>query len=64
MQNSMMQGGDFNNNNGTGGESIYGDKFDDELTEFSLRISKRNLLCMANSGKNTKNSEFFITFDK
>ncbi|OZJ02934.1 hypothetical protein BZG36_04557 [Bifiguratus adelaidae] len=57
----IVQGGDVTRGDGSGGDSIYNGKFNDEKPGLAKKFDRKGLLAMANSGKNTNTSQFFIT---
>lgn len=58
----VAQSGDFVMGNGTGGESIYnGKKFKDDKDGLKVKLNRRGMLAMGNTGKNSNSSQFFIT---
>ncbi|OAD80049.1 hypothetical protein PHYBLDRAFT_93918, partial [Phycomyces blakesleeanus NRRL 1555(-)] len=59
--NFMVQGGDVTRGDGSGGDSIYNGKFNDEKPGLSKQYSQCGMVAMANSGKNSNTSQFFIT---
>ena len=58
----MVQGGDLVKGDGSGGDSIYGPKFNDDKAALKLKHAARGVVGMANSGKNSNNSQFYVTF--
>jgi peptidylprolyl isomerase len=60
----VAQGGDVTRFDGSGGESIYGKKFNDEKDALKLKHDAPGVVAMANSGKNSNSSQFFVTLQK
>jgi peptidylprolyl isomerase len=58
---SFLQGGDFVKGNGAGGESIWGGTFKDEKAALAIKLDRRGLVAMSNTGKNSNGSQFFLT---
>ncbi|CAD7964151.1 unnamed protein product [Amoebophrya sp. A25] len=59
----FLHGGDFTRGDGSGGDSIYNGKFNDEKPGLKFMHDQKGLLSMANSGKNSNTSQFFVTLD-
>jgi cyclophilin family peptidyl-prolyl cis-trans isomerase len=59
----VAQAGDISFGNGTGGESIWGKKFNDDQKGLKQKFSERGLLAMGNTGKNANTSQFFFSLD-
>ena len=57
----FVQGGDFVKGNGAGGESVWGGVFKDEKGALALKLDRRGLVAMSNTGKNSNGSQFFVT---
>lgn len=57
----VAQGGDFVRGDGSGGDSIYGGKFNDDKAALKLKHDAAGIVAMANSGKNTNSCQFYIT---
>ena len=58
---SFLHGGDFTRHDGSGGDSIYNGKFNDEKPGLKFKHNEAGLLSMANSGRNSNTSQFFVT---
>ena len=61
IKNFIAQSGDVTRLDGSGGESIYGPKFNDEKAGLAAKFEGKGVLAMANSGKNSNSSQFFVT---
>eukprot|EP01134_Creolimax_fragrantissima_P005652 CFRG5652T1 len=61
VKGKLLQGGDITRFDGSGGESVWGKKFNDEKEGLKVKLEEPGLLCMANSGKNSNTSQYFLT---
>uniref|UniRef100_A0A7S0ZDX6 Peptidyl-prolyl cis-trans isomerase n=1 Tax=Timspurckia oligopyrenoides TaxID=708627 RepID=A0A7S0ZDX6_9RHOD len=62
VEEALIQGGDITRGDGSGGESIFGGKFNDEKSALKVKHDEAGIVGMANSGKNSNTSQFYITF--
>ncbi|KAI9281622.1 cyclophilin-like domain-containing protein [Sporodiniella umbellata] len=64
VPNFVIQGGDVTRDDGSGGDSIYNGKFNDEKPGLAKKFNRKGIVAMANSGKNSNTSQFFVTLSE